>query len=92
MLIKDTARVTQGTIVSPDGTVANRPTILFTDEEARLLRLYRKFLDTHGLREALYCNECFNGDLSDGVQAFVHPHKIGIICRHMTRLHFGATY
>lgn len=92
MLLKPNTDVVQGTIVTPDGTVANRPTIMFTDEEARLLRTYKKFLEKHGLREALYCQKCWGLDIHDGLEAHVLGHKIGFICRCTTRLHFGATY
>lgn len=92
MLLKPNTNVVAGTIITPTGEVANRPTVMFTDEEARLLRTYKKFLEAHGLREALYCQKCWDHDLSDGLQAFVASEKIGFICRCTTRLHFGATY
>lgn len=92
MLLKPNTDVQQGTIVNPDGSIANRPTILFTDDEATLLRAYKKFLQKHHLREALYCDDCWTGDRHDGLSAHVESMKIGFICRCKTRLHFGATY
>lgn len=92
MLLKPNTDVQAGTIVTPNGEIANRPTLMFTDEEARLLRQYKKFLEAHGLREALYCQHCWDQNLSDGLQAFVTSQKIGFICRCKTRLYFGATY
>jgi hypothetical protein len=92
VLLKPNTGVQTGTIVTPDGAIANRPTILFTDDEARLLRTYKQFLATHHLREALYCNDCWTHDLSDGLDAYVESQQIGFICRCKTRVHFGATY
>jgi len=92
MLLKPNTGVTQGTIVTPDGSIANRPTVMFTTEEAELLRTYKKFLAHHGLREALFCQACWSGDREDGCQAFVQDSKIGILCRCTTRLFMGATY
>ena len=43
MLVKDNAETTTGTIVNPDGSVANRPTVLLTQEEAELLRTLQQF-------------------------------------------------
>ena len=50
---------TTSVIIAPDGTPATIPTILLTDEEARLLRIYKKFLNGAQLREALYCDTRF---------------------------------
>lgn len=80
-----------GTIVAPDGTVATRPTVMFSQSEAELLRRYKKFLQKYHLREALYCNECWDGNRSDGCEAYVMPDKIGVICRCRLRLYFGST-
>jgi hypothetical protein len=92
MLLKPNTDVQPGTIVTPDGTIANRPTVMLTDDEAKLLRAYKKFLEHHGLREALFCNTCWNLEIHDGLEAYVLGHKIGLICRCTTRLHFGYTY
>lgn len=92
MLIKDNANVVPGTIVTPDGMIANRPTVMLTRHEARLLREYKKFLEKHGLKEALFCSTCWSGHREDGCQAFVQNGKIGIVCRCTTRLYFGQTF
>lgn len=82
---------TIGTIVAPDGTVATRPTFMLTAKDAALLRAYKRFLQKYHLREALYCNDCFEGDLADGCQAFVTPMQIGILCRCTMRVFNGET-
>ena len=79
-------------ILGPDGSVASLPTVLLSDEDARLLRTYKKFLQRHGLREALYCSHCWTGEREDGCKAFVTPNQIGIHCRCRMRFHQGQTY
>lgn len=79
-------------ILGPDGSVATVATVLLSEEEARLLRTYRKFLERHGLREALYCNHCWNGEREDGCKAFVTTNQIGIQCRCKMRFFQGMTY
>jgi len=92
MLIQPNTDVTAGSIVAPDGTVASRPTVMLTAEEAALLRQYKKFLAARGLREALYCNDCWSGDREDGCKAFVTDNQVGIFCRCRMRVHLGASY
>ena len=92
MLIKDNSDVTTGTIVTPDGEVANKPAVLLTTEEAELLRKYKQFLTKRGLREALYCNDCFGGNLDDGCKAFVRSEQILIECRCKMRFYQGLTF
>lgn len=92
MLIKDNANVTDGTILNADGSVANKPTQLLSAETARVLRAYKKFLAAHGLREALYCNECFSGNLSDGMRAHVTDSQIMFECRHRMLFHQGQSF
>lgn len=87
----DTSELTTGTIVNPDGSIANRPTVLLSQEEAELLRRYKQFLQKRGLRESLYCNECWNGERNDGCKAFVTPDQIGIFCRCTMRFYRGTT-
>lgn len=79
-------------ILGPDGSVASLPTVLLSEEDARLLRTYKKFLEKHNLREALYCNSCWDGDRADGVKAFVTTSQIGIHCRCRLRFFQGMTY
>jgi hypothetical protein len=92
MLVNDNADTTTGTIVNPDGTVANRPTVLLTQEEAELLRRYKQFLRKRGLREALYCQSCWDGNREDGCKAFVTTEQIAIVCRCTTRFFQGSTF
>ena len=68
------------------------PTLVLTSEEAALLRLYKKFLHSHGLREAVYCNTCFQGNLSDGMEAFVRDDEILFRCRHRLLYHKGQSF
>lgn len=79
-------------ILGPDGAVASLPTVILSEDEARLLRTYKKFLERHGLREALYCNQCWSGEREDGVKAFVTTNQIGIHCRCRMRFFQGMTY
>ena len=80
-------------LVGPDGSVVNLPTVILSDEEARLLRTYKKFLARHGLREALYCNNCWNKSEQDLCSpAFVTNAKIGIACRCRNRYYQGQTF
>jgi hypothetical protein len=82
----------QTTILAPDGTVANLPTTFLTGEEAMLLRAYKKFLNAHGLKEALYCNACYEQNLAHGTRAFVTDDQILIQCRCRVRFHKGQTF
>jgi len=63
----------------------------FTVQEAQLLRSYRRFLEKHHLKEALYCGKCWERELSDGCKAFVRPEAIMIQCRCTERTFDGAT-
>jgi hypothetical protein len=83
---------TTGTILEADGSIANCPTAVFSPREATLLRAYKKLLAKYHLREALYCNDCFEGDLSDGCRAFVTETQIGIKCRCKMRVFQGQTH
>lgn len=83
---------TTAQILGPDGEVATKPTVILDQEEAELLRKYRKFLQKRGLREALYCNTCWSGNREDGCKAFVTDGQIGIECRCQFRFYQGQTY
>lgn len=83
---------TSGIIVGPSGEPINVPTVLLTAEEARLLRLYKKFLHNNGLREAIHCNSCWDGGWHDGTQAYVTDQEIVIRCRCSLRYFKGPTY
>jgi len=81
-----------GRIVTPTGELAERPTILLTVQEARLLRQYKRFLLEHGLKEALYCTSCWDHQLSHGTRAHVTPSQILIECRCRLRFYQGTEY
>lgn len=92
MLIRDNANVTTGTILGPDGTPAEKPVLTLSPREATLLRQYKKFLEKYHLREALYCDDCFDGDMADGCRAFVTDNQIGILCHCKMRVFAGSTH
>jgi hypothetical protein len=93
MLVKMNEPQSTGTIVKPNGELAIKPTIQLTSEQARTLRDYKKrILLPLGLREALYCNSCFEGNFSnDGCRAAVTDDFIHIECRCCTRVYHGQT-
>ena len=92
MLLRPNSETTVGTLVDANGEVINKPTVLLTKEEAELLRKYKKFLQARGLREALYCSTCWDGDLSDGMDAHVTEGQILFKCSHRMLYFHGATY
>ncbi len=83
---------TEGVILDANGEPTTRPTVLLTAEDAALLRLYKKFLHAHGLREAVYCNTCYSGDLSDGMRAHVTDNEVMWVCRHRMLYYRGQSY
>ena len=87
-LLSDTGTAT---IVAPDGTVANYPSITLSHEDAKLLREYKKFLQRNHLQEALYCLSCYERNLAHGCEAFVTTERIVIKCRCRIRAYAGAT-
>lgn len=78
-------------IVDASGAPAVLPSIELSPRDAELLRLYKKFLQRYGLREALYCSACFDGQLHDGCEAHVTDGDILIKCRCTTRFFKGQT-
>lgn len=82
----------RGLIVTPDGQAAEIKTVLFSPQDAETFRAYKKLLQAHGLREALYCNDCWEGQLSDGCEAHVTPSNILVRCRCKMRYFQGTTY
>lgn len=81
-----------GTILDADGkTVERVGSREITFEEAKLLREYKKFLMKYELREALYCNQCWQHDLSDGCEAHVTQDDVLIKCRCQIRFYKGST-
>jgi hypothetical protein len=89
LIIPDT---TPGTITDPSGEQTELPTLPLSLDDARLLREYKKFLSRQGLREALYCNECWAGTKEDGCKAFVNDGAIMIACRCRLRTFNGQTF
>jgi hypothetical protein len=83
--------ITTSSIVGPNGEIVNKPAHILTTEEAAMLRQYKKFLAARGLREALYCNDCWDGGLSDGCRAYVTTNQVMIECRCKTRFYQGMT-
>ena len=92
MLLKPNTNVTEGVILDANGNPTSLPTHLLTAEDAALLRLYKKFLHTHGLREAVYCNHCFEGNLSDGMEAHVTDGEVMFRCRHRLLYYKGQSF
>ena len=91
--IKTNTGVTAGAILDAHGEVVGKPTQVLTSDEARLLREYKKFLLTHGMREALYCNDCFAGNLDhDGMRAHVTDGQIMFECRHRMLFYQGQSF
>lgn len=85
----------QTTIVAPDGTVANRPTIELSVADAQIIRAYERLLKRHGLRRpddvGVYCNRCFEANRQDGTRYWVDPGQIWIECRCTLRVFRGST-
>jgi len=84
---KTTAR-----IVGPDGKAATYLTDVLSPEDAKLLRTYKKFLNRHGYKEALYCSRCWEQNLSHGCEAHVTDTDIGIRCRCRFTYFKGQTF
>lgn len=82
---------TTGTILGPDGAPALIPTVVFSDDEARVFREYKKILQRYGLKEALYCDACWDRQLSHGCEAHVTSNQILVKCRCKLRFHQGMT-
>lgn len=83
---------TKSLIVGPDGAPASLPTTHLTGEEAKLLREYRKFLERHRIKEAAYCEDCWEANLQHGMEAFVTNERILFRCRCRALWFQGATY
>lgn len=67
-------------------------TVKLDAEDAALLRRYKKFLERYGLKEALYCDGCWERDLSHGLEAYVTSDKVFLKCRCSLRIFDGPTY
>lgn len=58
----------QVTLYDANGEPANLPHESLSDDELRLLLEYKRFLQAHGYREAVYCQRCWGNNLSDGTE------------------------
>jgi hypothetical protein len=65
---------------------------LMLPSTALMLRQYRKFLNRHALREALYCQACEQSERHGGTSANVLDDKIEIVCRCTRRFFRGKSY
>lgn len=74
------------------GEPAAVTTVRFDAEDAALLRRYKKFLAKYGLKEALYCDSCWERNLSHGLEAYVTADKVFMKCRCTIRMFDGPTY
>ena len=77
------------TLIAPDGSLVSKPNVPISLEDHLLLLKYRKFLERNGLREALYCQDCWTGNREDGTRAAVTPTSVLIECRCKTRSRAG---
>jgi len=90
--IKTNTDRTEAVILDANGIPTSMPTQMITAEEAALLRLYKKFLHSHGMREATFCNSCFEGNLSDGMEAHVTDGEVMFRCRHRMLYYKGQSF
>lgn len=65
---------------------------LIAQEDAELLRKYKKFLAHHRLNESLWCAKCAQEDRPDGLRASVTDERIYLECRCTVRRYTGRTY
>lgn len=92
MLLKPNTNVVEGTVLDANGQPTTLPTEILSLDEVRMLREYKKFLRKHQLREALFCQSCFQGDLHDGMEAYVTDGEVMMKCRHRMIYFKGASY
>lgn len=88
------AEKTTGLIIDPTtGAAANIPTILLTAEQAKIMREYKKkVLLPLGIKETAYCDNCWEHNLSHGMEAHVTDNKIMFRCRCRMLFFNGPTY
>ncbi len=75
-----------------DPTPLVRKVAPMTDRDAELLRKYKRFLQTHGLRESLWCRPCEDAGRAPGLRATVTDAKIDFECRCTVRRYRGQNY
>lgn len=83
---------TTGLLYGPNNEPINTPTVLLDPADARIIREYKKVLQRLGLKEALYCDECWDRNVNHGLEAHVTSSQIVFKCRCKLRVHMGATY
>ena len=80
------------TILAPDGSLAGRFLLPISAAQARLMRDYKRtILLGLRLREAAYCDRCFESSViqHDGLRWSVTPQAIDMACR-CTERHFAG--
>lgn len=77
------------TLVTADGSLVTKRNVPISVEDHLLLLKYKRFLERQGLREALYCNTCWEGNREDGTRAAVTSSSVLIECRCTTRSRAG---
>ena len=92
MLIIPNTGVVEGLLYDANGQPTSLPTKVLSLDEARLLREYKKFLQAHHLREALYCSTCWSNNLSDGMEAHVNEAEVLMKCRHRMIYFKGSSF
>jgi len=63
-----------------------------SQSDAEMLRKYKKFLQRHDLKEALYCRDCEEAERPSGLRASVMDGTIDFTCRCTVRRYRGQTY
>lgn len=63
-----------------------------TEQDAELLRQYKRFLLKHGLVESLWCHLCAALEQQEGLRASVMDAKIDMECRCTVRRYRGQTF
>lgn len=56
------------TLYDANGEPTDLPHEPLSDDELRLLLEYKKFLQKHEYREAVYCNRCWGKNLAEGTE------------------------
>lgn len=83
---------TASLIVGPNGDPLSVPTILLDHRDAAIIRQYKKVLERLGLKEALYCDECWDRNVHHGLEARVTNEQIVMRCRCKLRFFQGQTF
>lgn len=83
---------TASLILGPNGEPLSVPTVILDAKHARIIREYKKVLQELGLKEALYCDECWDRNVHHGLEARVTDGQIIFRCRCKLRFFQGQTY